>query len=119
MNTILRRTLIPVFVIVFGGAYMSTVTWAYGIYEAESKQNRYESNGYIIQTKAGMESEESGAAKDPVCNMEVSNIKKAPSEEHNGETYYFCSEQCKKTFKKDPDSYTQTETTPQRKSGGY
>lgn len=119
MNTILRRTLLPVFVIVFGCAYINTVIWAHGIYEAESKQNCYESNGYIIQTKAGMEGEESGTAKDPVCNMEVSNIKKAPSEEYKGKIYYFCSEQCKKTFKKDPDSYTQTGTTPQHKSGGY
>ena len=37
--------------------------------------------------------------------MEVSDIKKAPSEEYKGKVYYFCSEYCKKSFKKDPASY--------------
>lgn len=119
MNSILRRALIPMFVIVFGGTYTNKVTWAYEIYGDESKQNTYVSRGYIIQTKADMKSEKAETAKDPVCNMEVSDITKAPSEEYKGKTYYFCSEHCKKAFKKDPNSYIQTETTPQGKSGGY
>ena len=49
--------------------------------------------------------EKAEAIKDPVCNMEVSDIKKAPSEEYKGKVYYFCAEHCKKSFKKDPASY--------------
>ncbi|MBM4056299.1 MAG: YHS domain-containing protein [Planctomycetes bacterium] len=37
-------------------------------------------------------------AKDPICGMEVKNLKNAPSGEFKGTVYYFCSEQCKKVF---------------------
>ena len=49
--------------------------------------------------------EKAESVKDPVCNMDVSDTKKAPSEEYKGKVYYFCSEHCKKSFKKDPASY--------------
>jgi len=58
-----------------------------------------------VQTKAEVKGEKAEAVKDLVCGMEVSDIKKAPSEEYKGKVYYFCSEHCKKAFKKDPASY--------------
>ncbi|MCF6156949.1 MAG: YHS domain-containing protein [Candidatus Brocadia sp.] len=33
------------------------------------------------------------------------------SEEYKGKIYYFCSEQCKKTFKKGPASHIPTESS--------
>jgi Cu(I)/Ag(I) efflux system membrane fusion protein len=47
-------------------------------------------------------------ATDPVCGMGVS-VKEAIAarltREHNGRTYYFCSEDCKKQFDADPGKY--------------
>lgn len=40
--------------------------------------------------------------KDPVCNMEVSPDTAAASYVYEGETYYFCSEQCRDKFQHDP-----------------
>lgn len=44
--------------------------------------------------------------KDPVCGMEVTSATAISSTEHEGTTYYFCSEDCHLTFTEDPDSYT-------------
>lgn len=46
-----------------------------------------------------------GATIDPVCGMIISDIKKAPSEKYKGQVYYFCSENCRKTFMKSPASF--------------
>ncbi len=42
--------------------------------------------------------------KDPVCGMEVETTTEFRSE-HMGKTYYFCSENCKKEFEKDPHRF--------------
>lgn len=44
-------------------------------------------------------------AKDPVCGMEVDEKKPAGKSEYNGQTYYFCSPGCKKSFDKEPKKY--------------
>ncbi|MFP4380125.1 MAG: heavy metal translocating P-type ATPase [Candidatus Sumerlaeia bacterium] len=41
--------------------------------------------------------------QDPVCGMDVDPDKAKWSSEHDGDTYYFCSESCKKKFDKDPE----------------
>ncbi len=44
-------------------------------------------------------------AKDPVCKKEV-NVKEAKfTSRYKGSTYYFCTEECKKAFDKDPEKY--------------
>ena len=48
--------------------------------------------------------------KDPVCQMDVSEEQAAGKSEHEGETYYFCSEHCKHQFDADPESYLSSET---------
>ncbi len=45
-------------------------------------------------------------AKDPVCGMEVDPKFAAGKTVHKGQTYYFCSPECKKTFEKNPEKYT-------------
>ncbi len=62
------------------------------------------SDVHTVSTKAETMSEKAEVAKDSVCNMEVADTKKAPSEEYKGKVYYFCSEHCKYAFKKDPAS---------------
>jgi YHS domain-containing protein len=45
-------------------------------------------------------------AKDPVCGMDVDPKTAACKSEYKGQTYYFCSTGCKKTFDKNPEKYT-------------
>ena len=43
--------------------------------------------------------------KDPVCGMDVTPESAAGKSEYNGQTYYFCSPGCKRSFDKDPEKY--------------
>ncbi len=43
--------------------------------------------------------------KDPVCEMEIDPKEAAGKSEYNGQTYYFCSEHCKKAFDKEPEKF--------------
>ena len=42
-------------------------------------------------------------AKDPVCGMDVDPKTAAGKSEYKGQTYYFCSAGCKRSFDKDPE----------------
>ena len=46
-----------------------------------------------------------GIVIDPVCGMEIRPEDAAASEEHDGHTFYFCSEACHRTFLADPHRY--------------
>ena len=43
--------------------------------------------------------------KDPVCGMDVDPPKAAAQSQHNGETYYFCSQGCKQKFDQNPGQF--------------
>lgn len=43
--------------------------------------------------------------KDPVCGMEIDPATAAGTSEYKGQTYYFCSIGCKKSFDKEPEKY--------------
>ncbi len=43
--------------------------------------------------------------KDPVCGMDVDPATAAEKSEYKGQTYYFCSAGCKKSFDKEPEKY--------------
>ncbi len=47
--------------------------------------------------------EEKKTHQDPVCGMMVREGPKAITYEYKGQTYYFCSPGCKRTFEKDPE----------------
>ena len=47
--------------------------------------------------------------KDPVCDMDVTPESAAGTSEHNGQTYYFCSLGCKRSFDKEPERYVARE----------
>lgn len=43
--------------------------------------------------------------KDPVCGMQVEESEAAGQSEHQGRTYYFCSNGCKDKFEASPEDY--------------
>jgi Cu+-exporting ATPase len=43
---------------------------------------------------------------DPVCGMRIDPDDAVATVEHEGRTYYFCSEACRDAFVADPASYT-------------
>ena len=45
------------------------------------------------------------ALTDPVCGMDVTPETAAGKSEYKGQTYYFCSPGCKRSFDKDPEKY--------------
>ena len=47
--------------------------------------------------------------KDPVCGMHVTYDNAQARSEHNGQTYYFCSLDCKEQFDQEPEQYVTEE----------
>jgi Cu+-exporting ATPase len=43
--------------------------------------------------------------KDPVCGMTIDSKDAVAQAKYEGKTYYFCSEQCRKTFEGAPQRY--------------
>jgi len=43
--------------------------------------------------------------KDLVCGMDIDPAAAAGKSEYKGQTYYFCSLGCKKSFDKEPEKY--------------
>ncbi|MDO8140756.1 MAG: YHS domain-containing protein [Candidatus Brocadiales bacterium] len=85
---------------------MSNALWACdGACGGGDGHSSHESGGHAVQTKAEGKDEHAEIVKDPVCGMVISDTTKASSEEYKGKVYYFCSDNCKKTFKKSPKSY--------------
>ncbi len=59
-----------------------------------------------IFNKLGFHAEEpSDKTIDVVCGMEFPMKRARHSREHNGETYYFCSQSCHSHFTNDPQKY--------------
>ncbi len=42
---------------------------------------------------------------DPVCGMHIESEEAAGVAEHEGKTYYFCSQACHEAFQADPSAY--------------
>lgn len=53
-------------------------------------------------------------AKDPVCGMDVDEKTATAKSEYKGQTYYFCSAGCKKSFDKEPEKYVSKVTPPSK-----
>jgi len=43
--------------------------------------------------------------KDPVCGMEIDESQAAAQTTHDGQAYFFCSEDCRNTFENDPKEF--------------
>ena len=42
---------------------------------------------------------------DPVCGMQLDTAKAAAQVQYQAQTYYFCTEACRKQFEADPAKY--------------
>lgn len=42
---------------------------------------------------------------DPVCQMKIKPSEAVASVEHDGKTYWFCSQDCADSFKESPEDY--------------
>lgn len=49
-------------------------------------------------------------AIDPVCGMEVDEKTAPQSILHDGDRYYFCSNDCKEEFEESPEEYVTADT---------
>ena len=58
-------------------------------------------------------------AKDPVCGMQVDEKTAAGKSEYKGQTYYFCSPGCKKSFDKEPEKYVNKIQEKADEHGGH
>ncbi len=68
---------------------------------SERCQNKFEASpSQYVKT----EPSDSDSIKDPVCSMVVTEASEYHSE-HNGKTYYFCSDGCLSKFQQSPDQY--------------
>lgn len=45
--------------------------------------------------------------RDPVCGMQVDPSRARSQKEFEGQTYYFCSEECRKKFDANPGQFSQ------------
>lgn len=43
--------------------------------------------------------------KDPVCGMEIDESQAEAQTTYQGQAYYFCSEECRKTFQENPEEF--------------
>ncbi|MFL5534040.1 MAG: YHS domain-containing protein [Gemmatimonadales bacterium] len=43
--------------------------------------------------------------KDPVCGMEIDSSQAAAQSQFEGQTYYFCSVECKQQFDANPQEF--------------
>lgn len=48
--------------------------------------------------------------KDPVCGMEFDESQAEAQTTYNGQAYYFCSQECRKTFEENPAEYVKDAT---------
>jgi len=55
--------------------------------------------------------------KDPVCDMEVDEKSAVATIEHEGKSYYFCSESCKNKFTEKPEQYLREDRKESHVSG--
>jgi YHS domain-containing protein len=58
-------------------------------------------------------------AKDPVCGMEVDPKQAAGQSQYQGQTYYFCSTGCKRSFDQDPQKYVGKQQGSQGQHGAH
>jgi P-type Cu+ transporter len=58
-----------------------------------------------IQGSQGSQSSQSSQNRDPVCGMQVDPQKAAAQSNYQGQTYSFCSQQCKQKFDQSPQQF--------------
>jgi membrane fusion protein, copper/silver efflux system len=69
------------------------------------------SGNFLIDSESRMREaaigQREGSVEDPICGMQVDPVKAGDKRStYKGEAYYFCSDQCKAKFDKDPEKYS-------------
>lgn len=59
----------------------------------------------VVEETSRMDKPQVATAVDPACGMNVAMTEDAITYEYEGETYYFCSADCKADFVADPGKY--------------
>ncbi len=52
---------------------------------------------------------------DPVCGMEIEPMNAAAQTTYQDNTYYFCSQECKEAFDKNPQKYVDKMRQPEHR----
>ena len=73
--------------------------------EMMEKMHEGTKGGAMMGTGTTATEKTAGKVADPVCGMEVADTKTAPTAVYKGTTYYFCSEEDKGKFQKNPEQY--------------
>ena len=73
--------------------------------EMMEKMHEGTKGGAMMGTGTTATEKTAGKVADPVCGMEVADAKTAPAAVYKGTTYYFCSEEDKGKFQKNPEQY--------------
>ena len=76
MSRILPKALVFTFVVGLSSTCLSNTLWACGGACESGEHSGHESGGQAVQTKAEVKGEKAEAVKDPVCGMDVSDIKR-------------------------------------------
>jgi P-type Cu+ transporter len=75
----------------------------------------------LVGISLGAPKPPAASVKDPVCGMDVDPAPAAGKIEHQGKTYYFCSQRCLEKFRTSPENFlepkTTAETRPTRSEG--
>ena len=70
-----------------------TVCYAHVVaFRSRRRVGIYENEGAVMVT-------------DPVCNMKFEPSEAVETVEHEGTTYYFCSQDCAESFREEPEDY--------------
>lgn len=72
---------------------------------AESAQAAEHAHAEQMDHAHQAHAKEDGMVVDPVCGMKIKKEDAKVTYEHNGKTYYFCREECKDKFIKEPGKY--------------
>ena len=56
---------------------------------------------------------------DPVCKMTIQDTDAAATSSYKGVTYYFCAEQCKEAFDKNPEMYVKKASVGKPPAGPF
>jgi Cu+-exporting ATPase len=64
---------------------------------------------YLIVRHQTLTKGENIMVKDLVCGMEIDPKLAEGKSEYQGQTYYFCSSDCKMAFDKEPEKYIEAE----------
>lgn len=93
-----------------GMIMLAMVVWLTGAGYSFAEEKAEDTNTEVSETK---ETQEKAVTYCPVCGPEDEGHALTFSFKHNGKKYPFCSMECLKEFKKNPDKYLEATEAPE------